>query len=99
MRYTGFEHLPVTVSVSKVDKDGHHEPLVTNSVYLKPQRGLPRDLSCPVKREDGWMEIEMGTHHVGMDEGVVLEMALMEIERGGWKRGLLVEGIELRPLD
>ncbi|KAJ8449114.1 hypothetical protein Cgig2_004169 [Carnegiea gigantea] len=66
---TGFEDPPVTLSVSKVDKDGHRETLETNSVCLKPQGGLPEDLPCLVQREDGWMEIEMGTYHVSIDEG------------------------------
>ncbi|KAJ8449110.1 hypothetical protein Cgig2_004167 [Carnegiea gigantea] len=88
MDCTGFEDLPVTLSVSKVDKDGHRETLETNSVCLKPQGGLPEDLPCLVQREDGWMEIEMGTYHVSIDEG-----------GGNGKTGLFVEGIELRPLD
>ncbi|XP_077228890.1 putative F-box protein PP2-B12 [Tasmannia lanceolata] len=48
-------------------------------------------------RSDGWMEIEMGEFFNDEgDEGEV-EMSLMEVNGGQWKKGLIVEGIEIRP--
>lgn len=97
--YTGFERVPVKVSVSEVDETGHH-PIVTNSVYLKAQEGSPEGVPRPV---DGWMEIQMGTYQVGGGDGVresvFLEMSVRQTEILNWKRGLLIQGIELRPLD
>lgn len=115
--YTGFEFIPMKVCVSEADEDGlpinrDHHPMVTKLVYLKSLEGSrfsrdPEDLPLPVDREDGWMEIEMGTYQVGSDDndgafckkGLVLEMTLREIERLNGKEGLLIQGIELRPLD
>nr|GEX91249.1 F-box domain, phloem protein 2-like protein [Tanacetum cinerariifolium] len=49
------------------------------------------------KREDGWMEIELGKFsHDDGDEGEV-EMMLQEHKILNWKRGLIVDGIEIRP--
>lgn len=100
--YTGFERVPVKVSVSEVDESGHH-PIVTKSVYLKPQEESPEGLPRPTERRDGWMEIEMGTYRVGVDDGVrervVLETSVRQTEMLNWKTDLLVQGIELRPLD
>ncbi|KAJ8449115.1 hypothetical protein Cgig2_004170 [Carnegiea gigantea] len=97
--YTGFEGVPLKVSVSEVDETGHH-PMVTNSVYLTAQEGLPEGVPRPV---DGWREIQMGTYQVGGGDGVrgsvFLEMSVGQTEIGNWKHGLLIEGIELRPLD
>lgn len=50
----------------------------------------------PSKREDGWMEIELGEFFVGeKSEGV--KMNLMEVKGHQLKGGLIIEGIEVRP--
>ena len=99
--YTGFERLPVKVSVSEFDESGHR-PIVTKSVYLKPQEESPEGLPRPTERRDGWMEIEMGTYRVGVDDGVgervILETSVRQTEILNWKTDL-VQGIELRPLN
>lgn len=48
------------------------------------------------RREDGWMEVELGEYFVkgGEDD---LEMSVMEVKGGNWKSGLIVQGIEIRP--
>ena len=100
--YTGFESVPVKLSISEVDETGRH-PIVTHSVYLKPQEESPEGVPRPAEREDGWMEIEMGTYQVGVDgdvrENVFLETSVRQTEILNWKSGLLMQGIELRPLD
>ncbi|XP_023637633.1 putative F-box protein PP2-B12 isoform X2 [Capsella rubella] len=47
-------------------------------------------------REDGWLEIELGEYYVGFDEEE-LEMSILETRDGGWKGGIIVQGIEIRP--
>ncbi|KAJ3672144.1 hypothetical protein LUZ60_006865 [Juncus effusus] len=49
------------------------------------------------EREDGWMEVEMGEFRSENGEEGEVEMSLTEIEGGHWKRGLVVQGIEIRP--
>ncbi|XP_021761671.1 putative F-box protein PP2-B12 [Chenopodium quinoa] len=111
--FAGF-YGPVKASVLESDQEGlsksyEDHRLVANHYFIgdqdfdEPTCWLDAD-ELPVERGDGWMEIEMGRYHVGsgveaFDERVVLEMALMEVEDLSWKSGLLVQGIELRPLD
>ncbi|KAF7824938.1 putative F-box protein PP2-B12 [Senna tora] len=49
------------------------------------------------ERRDGWLEIEMGRLFVSAHQLQQLHMTLKEVERLHWKRGLIVQGIELRP--
>lgn len=48
-------------------------------------------------RADGWLEMELGEFHCRGDEDGELEMICCEIKTGMSKRGLLVQGIEIRP--
>jgi DNA-directed RNA polymerase subunit E'/Rpb7 len=50
-------------------------------------------------RRDGWWEVEMGRLRTG-DETVDGEEVAVSFEVLGWhpKRGLIVEGVEFRPL-
>ncbi|EFH48377.1 hypothetical protein ARALYDRAFT_326746 [Arabidopsis lyrata subsp. lyrata] len=57
-------------------------------VFLK--QGMQR---C---REDGWLEIGVGEYYVGSDDEE-LEMSVLETIEGGWKGGIIVQGIEIRP--
>ncbi|XP_039116783.1 F-box protein At2g02240-like [Dioscorea cayenensis subsp. rotundata] len=50
-----------------------------------------------VSREDGWMEIELGEFDTECGDDGEVEMNFMEIKGGHWKRGLIVQGIEIRP--
>ncbi|KAM7466101.1 hypothetical protein LguiB_013663 [Lonicera macranthoides] len=74
----------------------------TSVVFLKEplERLIPRGSTYrhPRRREDGWMEIELGSFFNGRgdDNGEVM-MELMEIELGHSKCGLILEGIEVRP--
>lgn len=60
---------------------------------------ISSDRKYPKVRGDGWMEIEMGEYFNkgGGGEDKELEMSVMEVERGDWKSGLIVQGIEIRP--
>ncbi|KAJ1417155.1 Phloem protein 2-like [Sesbania bispinosa] len=54
------------------------------------------NITVPLKREDGWMEIELGEFFNGEDDDEEIKMKLMEV---GYqlKGGLVIEGIEVRP--
>ncbi|KAJ8616106.1 hypothetical protein MRB53_035478 [Persea americana] len=56
------------------------------------------DARVPQSRSDGWMEIEMGEFFNDEGEEGDIEMHLMEVKGGRWKSGLIVEGIEMRPV-
>ncbi|CAM0942962.1 unnamed protein product [Alopecurus aequalis] len=66
---------------------------------LVPHRVVPREenVGLPVKRADGWMEVELGEFlNDGDDEDGEVSFSLMEIKGGHWKSGLIVQGIEIR---
>ncbi|KAJ8616107.1 hypothetical protein MRB53_035479 [Persea americana] len=65
------------------------------SAQLVSNRG---DGQVPQARSDGWMEIEMGEFFNDEGEEGDIEMILMEVNSGHWKSGLIVEGIEMRPV-
>lgn len=48
------------------------------------------------RREDGWMEMELGEFFNGEGDEEV-KMSLMEIKGHQLKGGVIVEGIEIRP--
>ena len=53
----------------------------------------------PTLRRDGWWEVEMGRLSTG-DEATAGEEVVVSFEMLGWhpKHGLIVEGVEFRPL-
>nr|CAB3448296.1 unnamed protein product [Digitaria exilis] len=58
------------------------------------------DIRCPRRRGDGWAEVELGEFVVagdGEDDGGVVEVRLAEVDSRRWKRGLIVQGIEIKP--
>uniref|UniRef100_A0A0A9D7A3 Uncharacterized protein n=1 Tax=Arundo donax TaxID=35708 RepID=A0A0A9D7A3_ARUDO len=59
------------------------------------------DIRCPRRRADGCAEVELGEFAVAGDsacgEDGVVEVSLKEIDSQRWKRGLIVQGIEIRP--
>ncbi|KAJ1281571.1 hypothetical protein BS78_04G315700 [Paspalum vaginatum] len=69
----------------------------------KPQQVLARegdpDIRRPRRRGDGWAEVEMGEFAVVEQDGDggVVEVRLEEMDSRRWKRGLVVQGIEIRP--
>ena len=70
------------------------------SQLVRLQASLPADIDCqyPKRREDGWLEIEIGEFfYEGGDEE--LEMSVLEVKAGNWKCGLIIQGIDIRPKD
>lgn len=52
----------------------------------------------PRQRADGWLELEMGEFHTDtIDDGSDVRMLLHEAEELQWKKGLIIEGIDIRP--
>lgn len=108
--HRGFDNTPMNVFISEADEHGlsrQRDIVVFKRFYLKAptvRRRSRKPKELPTEREDGWMEVEMGRyHHIGVDEGahegMVLLMTLRQIDELHWKSGLVVQGIELRPLD
>ncbi|XP_035547230.1 protein PHLOEM PROTEIN 2-LIKE A8-like isoform X2 [Juglans regia] len=73
------------------------------NAYLNPSEELlqinRQDGRLPIKREDMWMEIEIGEFFTGGhgDNHGEVEMCLKEVQVLHEKSGLVVHGIELRP--
>ena len=93
---SGFQNRPVRLSVGV---EGGQSS--TKIVCLDPNvevEGRQHDravgLQRPSVRSDGWLEIEMGEFNSGLENGDVL----MNVkETNNRKKGLFVEGIEVRP--
>ncbi|MED6149078.1 hypothetical protein PIB30_059077 [Stylosanthes scabra] len=94
----GFQYYPTELTVGIVGETTSY----TRSVCLDPSleeghldhrfQGLDR----PTERSDGWLEIEMGDFfNLGLEDEVC--MKAIEITSGVWKRGFVLQGIEVRP--
>ena len=52
------------------------------------------------EKREGWMEVELGDFfNVGgeKEKEKEVEIGVYEVKSGGWKAGILVQGIEIRP--
>ncbi|KAG2695692.1 hypothetical protein I3843_07G024700 [Carya illinoinensis] len=67
-----------------------------NRIEILGKRVGEGDGRVPCKREDGWMEIELG-EFFSSDASEEVNMSLMEVKGHQLKGGLVIEGIELRP--
>lgn len=58
-----------------------------------------KNLVKPVWRKDGWMEIKLGEffNEGGLTNDDEIEMVALETKQRNWKRGLIIQGIEIRP--
>ena len=72
---------------------GNRSEMLRNTVVIQGQED--KGIALPSKRDDGWMEIELGEFFSGEGDEEV-KMSLMEV---GYqlKGGLILEGIEVRP--
>ncbi|KAI3943892.1 hypothetical protein MKW92_023814 [Papaver armeniacum] len=67
-------------------------------IYLSPNGGGGQHIAR--ERGDGWMEVEIGffyNEELEEDEGGEVHMFVLETKRLTSKRGLIVQGMELRP--
>ncbi|CAA3026669.1 Hypothetical predicted protein [Olea europaea subsp. europaea] len=77
------------------EKDADAEKRATTLRLLPPEN--TNSQNAVVRRPDGWMEVVIGHFYNDKgDEGMV-EARLLETNC--WKSGLIVEGIEFRPLN
>ncbi|KAK4482539.1 hypothetical protein RD792_009711 [Penstemon davidsonii] len=98
----GLESMYSVVRLVNHEADSEAEERAT---LVHPHRGhpmyrhpMPRQPGrLPVRRDDGWMEIEMGDFYNELGDDGEVEARLMEIWRLHGKAGLIVEGIEFRP--
>nr|AFK34389.1 unknown [Medicago truncatula] len=102
----GFEYFPVELSVGI--EGGHSSTKIvcladpnarrrhrSRIIVTEPNRVLR--LQRPNVRSDGWLEIEMGEFFISRLEDEEVQMSVIDIKGGHWKRGFFVEGIEVRP--
>ncbi|KAF8667325.1 hypothetical protein HU200_053000 [Digitaria exilis] len=53
-------------------------------------------LSYPREREDDWMEVQLGEFYNHQEDTEVVDFRLLEHVQLHWKKGLMLEGIEIR---
>ncbi|WCJ44656.1 phloem protein 2-B1 [Euphorbia peplus] len=56
------------------------------------------EVEYPKMREDGWIEVKLGEFFNKGGQDGELEINIMEVKGGFWKRDILIQGIEIRPL-
>ncbi|KAK7269089.1 hypothetical protein RIF29_21805 [Crotalaria pallida] len=97
IRASGFFRHPVELSVDVLGVQSTIKEVCLNpNVEGRPVPNRFRGLQRPNLRSDGWLEIKMGEFfNSGLENEV--QMSVMEIKGGHWKRGLIIEGIEVRP--
>ncbi|XP_052170356.1 putative F-box protein PP2-B12 isoform X6 [Diospyros lotus] len=105
----GFEYLPADVAMGI--SGGEHKTQTAYLDPVAGQRPQIRrhvlrrhvaqhregDNQYPKVREDGWMEVELGEYFNEGGEERELEMSVMEVRGRHWKRGLIIQGIDIRP--
>ena len=93
----GFQNHPVELSVGIFGGETS-----TKNVCLDPnsegrQHNKVVGLQRPNVRRDGWLEIEMGEFFNSGIEDEEVQMSVWEVCDYNCKRGLTIEGIEIRP--
>ncbi|XP_062029404.1 putative F-box protein PP2-B12 [Rosa rugosa] len=64
--------------------------------FLYPAKQVS-GVRSPKERVDGWLEIELGEFLCQGEDDSQVDMICVEIDDLCWKKGLVVEGIEVRP--
>ena len=87
---SGFEKKPVDLHVELSDAGR------TFRVFLDPSANIPQ---FSREREDGWMEVKLGEFfNEHGDDGKAI-CSLREVDNYIPKKGLIIEGIDIRPKD
>ncbi|XP_071720026.1 putative F-box protein PP2-B12 [Rutidosis leptorrhynchoides] len=95
--------------VGEMEVEDESEDVDMPVVYLKPSKASDNLHNSahtrteviggvPHRRADGWMEVELGKFYNDNMDGEV-DMRFMETNELHWKSGLIVEGIDIRPVD
>ncbi|XP_004230266.1 F-box protein PP2-B15 [Solanum lycopersicum] len=99
-RAFGLSSVPVETSVEIGNQKDVHTATLD---HRKDEKDLPegkqRYERVPYKREDGWMEIELGEflNSGDDDEDEEVTVSLKEVKGCHVKSGLVIEGVEVRP--
>ncbi|XP_049370809.1 putative F-box protein PP2-B12, partial [Solanum verrucosum] len=92
----GFDtrHMEVSVGISGVESANGRIAFL----HLNPQHpsNLKLDKPVPKLRDDGWFELELGNFFTENEDDCI-ELRIEDVKTGCTKRGLIVEGIEIRP--
>jgi len=100
----GFENVAVEVVVGVVGQDLEEScrryicfDETMDEQFRRRDRG--KNLVKPERRKDGWMEIKIGEffNEGGLLNDDEIEMVALEAKQRHWKRGLIIQGIEIRP--
>ncbi|KAE8785185.1 putative F-box protein PP2-B8 [Hordeum vulgare] len=99
-RGLSFPDQETTVTVGRSAPCRHAVCLRPDTAEARRFRGGNVEARGPAQRGDGWWEVEMGRLRTGDEAAVVGEEVAVSFEMLGWypKRGLVVEGVEFRPL-
>lgn len=97
----GFENVAVEVVVGVVGQDLEEScrryvcfEEATNEQFIRRN-----NIVQPERRHDGWMEIKLGEffNQGGLMNKDQIDMVILEAKQRHWKRGLIIQGIEIRP--
>ncbi|KAL7145162.1 hypothetical protein ABFS83_07G061600 [Erythranthe nasuta] len=77
------------------ETDGYAETRA-DTVHLQPVDDRKGEIA--LKREDDWMEVQIGNLYIDEDEGDDEEVEARVMKTSQWKTSLVVGGIEFRPL-
>ncbi|KAL4273222.1 hypothetical protein GQ457_13G016690 [Hibiscus cannabinus] len=88
----GFEKKPVDLHVELGESDAGR----TFRIYLDPSTNIPQ---FSREREDGWMEVKLGEFFNEHGDDGKATCSLREVDNYTPKRGLIIEGIDIRPKD
>ncbi|KAL1218396.1 F-box protein PP2-B10 [Cardamine amara subsp. amara] len=86
----GFEDKAVEAVIEIVGEEPYER-----IIYL--DEAIERNIVKPEKRQDGWMEVELGEF---FNEGLhsdEINIRVLASDKLKWKRGLIILGIEIRP--
>jgi len=65
---------------------------------VEPTESVDDLQKYPKERADGWLEMELGEFfNEGGGDDKQVDIGVCEVKGGGWKGGLVVQGIEIRP--
>ncbi|XP_034683743.1 putative F-box protein PP2-B12 [Vitis riparia] len=88
----GFEGVVVNSSIKIGDETTARRSYLKRRRRHSAEEGIP----YPTQRKDGWLEIELGEFLSKGGEDIGVKITQLSNQ---WKRGLMVEGIEIRPKD
>ncbi|VVB03877.1 unnamed protein product [Arabis nemorensis] len=100
-RRHGLRDLPIQVGVGFKGQEKPKKFICFDESTNKIKEWPKRELMKSEKREDGWIEAEIGDFFnegglMGFDE---IEVSIVDITSPNWKCGVIIQGIEFRPTD